>query len=116
MRKRNIRVEVRFTEPEYAAFMENVKKAGMNRESYLRSLAQNCVPRAFPPLDYFKMTKELHAIGRNLHQIAARANATGFFMAKELQEFMKRHSEFADRIDAWRDPDTIDGNHEDLGS
>lgn len=116
MRKRNIRVEVRFTESEYAAFMKNVKRAGMNRESYLRSLAENCIPREFPPLDYFRMTKELHAIGNNLHQVTARANATGFFMAEELRQFMKHHSDAIDRIEAWKEPDRINGNDEDMGS
>ncbi len=34
------------------------------------------MPTELPPPDYFSMTRELHAIGSNLNQIAAKANAT----------------------------------------
>lgn len=111
MRKRDIRVEVRFTKEEYAAFIRNVKKSGLNRESYLRAIAANCVPREFPSFDYFNMTKELHAIGNNIHQISARANATGFFMAKELRENMDALFDAIDRIEAGvLEPDQRNGN------
>lgn len=35
------------------------------------------VPRPLPPLDYHTLIRELHAIGNNLNQLAAKANATG---------------------------------------
>lgn len=38
-----------------------------------------------PPVDYHGMMRELNAIGRNLHQISARANATGFILADEYE-------------------------------
>ena len=111
MRKRDIRVEVRFTKEEYAAFMKNVKKTGLNRESYLRSIAANCVPRELPSFDFFNMTKELHAIGNNIHQITARANATGFFMVNELRDNMKALFDAIDRIEAGvLEPDQHNGN------
>lgn len=111
MRKRNIRVEVRFTKEEYEAFMRNVKKSGLNRESYIRSIAANFVPREFPSFDYFNMTKELHAIGNNIHQITARANATGFFMAKELRENLNALFDAIERIEAGiLEPDNANGN------
>ncbi len=117
MRKRDIRVEVRFTTVEYAAFMRNVKKSGLNRESYLRSLAANYIPRAVPPFDFYGMTKELHAIGNNIHQVTARANATGFFMVAELRENMKKLFDAIDRIEAGvLEPEKSNGNNEDLGS
>ena len=111
MRKRDIRVEVRFTKEEYAAFMKNVKKTGLNRESYLRSIAANYVPRELPSFDFFNMTKELHAIGNNIHQITARANATGFFMVNELRDNMKALFDAIDRIEAGvLEPDQHNGN------
>ncbi|MBC5648742.1 hypothetical protein H8S18_10380 [Christensenella sp. NSJ-35] len=36
------------------------------------------------------MTKELRAIGNRMNQIAARANATGFFLAEEYAENANR--------------------------
>lgn len=35
------------------------------------------VPRPLPPLDYHALIRELHNIGSNLNQIAAKANAIG---------------------------------------
>ncbi len=35
------------------------------------------MPKELPPPDYYVMIKELHAIGSNMNQIAAKANATG---------------------------------------
>jgi len=45
--------------------------------TYLRVLINGYVPKELPPPDYYAMMKELHAIGSNLNQIAARANAIG---------------------------------------
>ena len=45
-------------------------------------------PKELPSFDYLAMAKQLHAIGNNIHQIAARANATGFFMVNEYEQYM----------------------------
>ena len=54
-----------------------VKRSGLTRAGYIRALINNLIPAERPPLDYFKMSRELHSIGNNLNQIAQRANATG---------------------------------------
>ncbi len=41
------------------------------------------------------MMRELHAIGNNIHQIAARANATGFFMKDDYDRY---YLEFKDAM------------------
>ena len=43
----------------------------------MRTLINGYIPKEMPPPDYHAMMQELHAIGRNLNQIAARANVTG---------------------------------------
>ena len=43
----------------------------------MRTLINGYVPKELPPPDYYAMIKELHAIGSNMNQIAAKANATG---------------------------------------
>nr|WP_156515151.1 hypothetical protein [Christensenella minuta] len=48
------------------------------------------VPREPPSADFYTMTKELRAIGNRMNQIAARANATGFFLAEEYAENANR--------------------------
>lgn len=77
MRKRSIRAQVWLNEEENTKLQNNSKKAGLSRESYIRTLINGFLPKAIPPPDYYSMMKELHAIGSNLNQIAARANSIG---------------------------------------
>ena len=77
MRKRGIRIQVWLNKDENTRLHTSAQKAGLSQESYLRTLINGYVPKDLPPPDYFSMTRELHAIGGNLNQIAAKANATG---------------------------------------
>lgn len=82
MRKRNIQIMTHLDGKEYNALMKKVKKTGLSRETYIRKLMNGYAPKELPPPDYHGMMRELNAIGNNLHQISARANATGFFLAE----------------------------------
>jgi hypothetical protein len=42
----------------------------------------------YETIAYLAMAKQLHSLGNNIHQIAARANATGFFMVNEYEQYM----------------------------
>jgi hypothetical protein len=77
MRKRSIRVQVWLNKEEKTKLQASAKKAGLSQETYLRTLINGYMPKELPPIDYYSMMRELHAIGSNLNQIAARANATG---------------------------------------
>lgn len=77
MRKRAIRAQVWLTFEEDIRLQSNVTATGLSRESYLRSLINGYIPKQLPPIDYHALIRELHAIGNNLNQIAAKANATG---------------------------------------
>lgn len=77
MRKRNIRVQVWLNVEENTKLNNNSKKTGLSRESYLRTLINDYVPKELPAPDYYYMMRELHIIGSNLNQIAAKANVTG---------------------------------------
>lgn len=85
MRKRNIQVMTHLNNKEYQMLMKKVRKSGMSRESFIRHLMTGCIPREAPSPDYHAMMRELNAIGTILNQIAARANATGFFLADEYE-------------------------------
>ena len=76
-RKRTVRVRLWLTDEEAAKLNEAVAKSGLSRETYLRTLINGFIPTNKPPLDFYKMMRELHSIGNNLNQIAQRANATG---------------------------------------
>ena len=57
--------------------MNEVKQTGLSREAYIRALINGYIPKPLPPPDYYAMMRELHAIGNNLNQLAAKAHATG---------------------------------------
>ncbi|WP_435924111.1 plasmid mobilization protein [Paenibacillus sp. DYY-L-2] len=77
MRKRSISVLVRLNEKERQHLASQVKKSGLSQEAFIRTLINGYVPKALPPPDYYAMMRELHAIGNNLNQLAAKAHATG---------------------------------------
>jgi len=77
VRKRSIRVQVWLNKEEKTKLETSAKKAGLSQETYLRVLINGYVPKQIPSPDYYAMMKGLHAIGTNLNQIAARANAIG---------------------------------------
>jgi predicted DNA-binding protein len=75
MRKRNHSVLLRLSSEEYQHLAEQAKTTGLPREVYIRSLIAGYVPKELPPLEYHALLRELSAIGNNLNQIAAQANA-----------------------------------------
>ncbi len=77
MLKRSIKVTFRMNTREFQRLKTQVKKTGLSQEAFIRSLINGYIPKELPPLDYYSMMRELHAIGNNLNQLAARANATG---------------------------------------
>ena len=77
MRKRNIQIIVRLNAKEQQNLVRQVKKSGLTQEAFIRTLINGYLPKELPPPDYYAMIRELHAIGSNLNQIAAKANATG---------------------------------------
>ena len=97
MRKRSIQVMTHLNAKEYQALMKKVKKTGLSREAYVRQLMNGYAPKELPPPDYHSMIRELNAIGNSINQIAARANATGFFLAEEYAMYMQefRHAVLA---------------------
>ena len=80
MLKHDIQINLRVNAEEQELLHTNAKKCGLSAAKYLRSLIHGYVPKEQPSVDYKKMIRELHAIGNSMNQIAARANATGFFL------------------------------------
>lgn len=77
MRKRGIPILIRLNAQEKQNLAKQVKKSGLSQEAFIRSLINGYIPKELPPPDYYSMMRELHAIGSNLNQLAAKANATG---------------------------------------
>ena len=90
MRVRKHRVYLHLNDKEYAALNAGVARSGLSRESYLRMILQNKIPKPKPPPDYHTMMKEIRAVGINLNQIAAKANAIGFIDAERYDAVAKQ--------------------------
>ncbi|MED4599738.1 MobC family plasmid mobilization relaxosome protein [Paenibacillus validus] len=86
MRKRSISFLLRLSESEHARLTREVEKTGLSREAYIRALINGYVPKQLPPLDYYAMIRELHAIGNNLNQLAVKAHTTGRLERAAFQE------------------------------
>ena len=67
----------RISESDNRLLADNAKACGLSKSAYLRKLLHGYKPKTLPPLDYFRMMKELKQIGNNLNQIAFVANSTG---------------------------------------
>ena len=89
MLKRNRKITFRLNAKEHQRLKKCVKKTGLSQETYIRTLLDGYVPKELPPPDYHGMMRELNAIGNSINQIAARANATGFFLAEEYAVYMQ---------------------------
>ncbi|MEF9987862.1 MAG: plasmid mobilization relaxosome protein MobC [Christensenella sp.] len=87
---RKIKVTFRLNEQEFFHLKKQIERSGYSQEAYIRSLIEGYVPRELPPADYHSMVKELRAIGNRMNRIAARANATGFFLAEEYAQNARR--------------------------
>jgi len=91
MRKRNIQVITRLNKDEHSRLKKLVKKSGLSQEAYIRHLINGVIPRDAPPPDYYAMMKELHYIGNNLNQIAAKAHRLNVI---DVQQYDKAVKEF----------------------
>ncbi|MCB8818607.1 plasmid mobilization protein [Desulfosporosinus shakirovi] len=118
MRKRRISILVRLNAQEQQNLAKQVKKSGLSQEAFIRSLINGYMPKELPPPDYFSMIRELHAIGSNLNQIAAKANATGHIDTTVFQYEANRIKRTVQEIQAAvtaPERRNSDGNHSDMG-
>jgi hypothetical protein len=118
MRKRNIQIIVRLNAKEQQHLAKQVKKTGLSQEAFIRTLINGYVPKELPPSDYYAMMRELHAIGSNLNQIAAKANATGHIDRTVFQyEANRLRKAVLDIQAAVTSPERREnnGNHSDMG-
>jgi len=118
MRKRGIPILIRINAQEQQNLAKHVKKSGLSQEAFIRSLINGYMPKELPPPDYFSMIRELHAIGSNLNQIAAKANAMGHIDTTVFQYEANRLKRTVQEIQAAvtaPERRNSDGNHSDMG-
>ncbi|MDD4474266.1 MAG: plasmid mobilization relaxosome protein MobC [Eubacteriales bacterium] len=91
---------VRMNKAEMQALDKKVKRTGMSREGYVRTLCNNKTPVELPPADYYALIREVRALGNNLHQIAYKANAQGLLDTPLFKHHADNITAVADKLTA----------------
>jgi len=83
---------------ELANLNTKVKRSGLSRESYIRSLLNGYIPREQPDADFFTLIHELHTIGNQMKQIAVKANTFGVIDAPSYANSVQELCDITQRI------------------
>ena len=86
MRKRNIQKIVRLSRDDAQDLQKKAKKACLSEAGLIRLLLCGYEPREKPDERFYDVMRELSAIGNNINQLAAKANALNFVDAPMLTE------------------------------
>ncbi len=77
MRKRNCRLEVRFTKDELSDLTKKARKAGMSNGGFVRHIVSGVEIKEAPPADFYALMREVKRVGSNLNQLLQLANSKG---------------------------------------
>ena len=69
MRKRNVQILFRLTEEEAEQLNELVRKSGRSKEAFLRETVKGYRLCEKPDPEFYKMMRELSAIGNRINQL-----------------------------------------------
>ena len=94
MRKRNIQKIVRFSRDEAQDLQKKAKKACLSEAGLIRLLLRGYEPREKPDERFYDVMRELSSIGKNINQLAVKANALGFVDAPQLKKEAERWHKF----------------------
>lgn len=96
--KRNQEIKVRFNKRELQDLDKKVKKTGLSREGYIRTVLAGKTPVEIPPAPYYELAREVHALGNAMNQLAYRANVFGMIDVQTYQRNASRVIELGDRL------------------
>lgn len=94
MRNRKVQILFRLTDDEAEQLQELVRKSGRSREVFLREMVKGYRLCEKPDPEFYKIMRELSAIGNRINQLAAKANALGFVDTPMLNEEARKWHEF----------------------
>jgi len=97
---RNKSFIVRMTSDELANLDNKIKRTGMSREQYIRTLCKNKIPVEIPPADYHALIREVRAVGNNMHQIAYKAQSMGLLDVPMYKRNAELVTALADKLTA----------------
>lgn len=99
MSRRNIEKHILMTRAEAQELQKKAKKACLSEGGLIRMLVKGYEPKEKPDDRFYDALRELSAIGNNIHQLAAKANALNFIDAPMLEQEMKRWAKFQSDIE-----------------
>lgn len=91
---RTIRKEIRLTPAEAADLKDKAMSVGVNQSTLIRMLLKGYRPKEKPDDRFYAALRELHSIGNNMNQLAAKANAQGWVDVPMLESERQRWSRF----------------------
>lgn len=89
-----LQILFRLTEEEAEHLNELVRKSGRSKEAFLREMVRGYQLCEKPDPEFYKMMRELSAIGNRINQLAVKANALGFVDTPMLREEARKWHEF----------------------
>ena len=98
MAERNKEIKVRMSDDDFAFLNEKVQKCGMSREKFIRLVLSDYQPKELPPIEYFKLIKELNANGNNLNQLVKLAYLQGIDTSR-LNDVLNKHEQLLLQLD-----------------
>lgn len=94
VRTRNVQILFRLTDEEAEQFYALVRKSGRSKEAFLRDMIKGYRLYEKPDPEFYKMMRELSAIGNRINQLAVKANSLNFVDTPMLKEEARKWHEF----------------------
>lgn len=96
--KRTIKKQVWFSEEEDREFKRKCRKANLPQSTMFRMLVMDYEPKEQPDERFYDVMRELWAIGNNIHQLTAKAQALNFIDAPMLEDEALKWAKFQSKI------------------
>lgn len=94
MRKRSVQILFRLNEEEAEYLYELVRKSGRSKEAFLREMVKGYQLCEKPDPEFYRIMRELSAIGNRINQLAAKANALNFIDTPMFREEARKWHDF----------------------
>ena len=87
-RKRPVKLNVRFTEEEYAALKEKAEEAGISMNDFIRKLVAGKEFNTCPPQEANKLLWELYAVGSDVRRFLAKVDEVRLADASQMRKVL----------------------------
>ena len=92
--KRTVKKQFWFSRAEAQDLQKKARKTCLSEAALVRLLVKGYEPKARPDDRFYNVMRELSAIGNNIHQLSAKANALNFIDAPMLAKEAERWHKF----------------------